>query len=147
MDDFASRQYNNDEVSRIIRRALKIKNEDTISHEDLIETARDIGLDPKIVEAAIEQEQREFKRERILKARLKRRKAGFYSHLWSYIMVNTVLLLINILTPGPFWFQWPLLGWGIGLACHFKAVFFSSRRRFSQKIKIRPYRTGHIVCE
>ena len=58
MSEFTSRQYNNDEVSRIIRRALKIKQEDTISHQDLIETARDIGIDPKILETAILQEQK-----------------------------------------------------------------------------------------
>ena len=50
MSEFTSRQYNNDEVNRIIRRALKLKQEDTISHQDLIETARDIGIDPKILE-------------------------------------------------------------------------------------------------
>ncbi len=53
MNEFASRHYDNDEVNRIIRRALKLKNEDTISHQDLIDTARDIGLDPQIVETAI----------------------------------------------------------------------------------------------
>jgi hypothetical protein len=53
MNDFSSRHYDNDEVNRIIRRALKLKNEDTISHQDLIDTARDIGLDPQIVETAI----------------------------------------------------------------------------------------------
>ena len=64
MNEFSSRQYDNDEVNRIIRRALKLDNEDTISHQDLIDTAREIGLDPQIVEAAItEQEQREFKEE------------------------------------------------------------------------------------
>jgi len=53
MNEFSSRHYDNDEVNRIIRRALKLKNEDTISHQDLIDTARDIGLDPQIVETAI----------------------------------------------------------------------------------------------
>ncbi len=53
MNEFASRHYDNDEVNRIIRRALKLENEDTISHQDLIDTARDIGLDPRIVETAI----------------------------------------------------------------------------------------------
>ena len=62
MSEFTSRHYDSDEVNRIIRRALKLKNEDTISHQDLIDTSRDIGLDPQIVETAIEQEQREFKK-------------------------------------------------------------------------------------
>jgi hypothetical protein len=49
MDEYKERQYDIDEVTRIIRRALKIKNEDRISHRDLMETAEQIGLDPQIV--------------------------------------------------------------------------------------------------
>ena len=135
MNEFTSRQYDSDEVSRIIRRALKLKQDDMIAHQDLIETALEIGIDTKILETAIEQEKREFKKEKIFKARLKRRKVGFYWHLWSYLIVNTGLLLINNFTPGPWWFQWSVLGWGIGLAFHFKAVFYpgSSRRGIRKK--------------
>ena len=147
MNEFSSNQYDNDEVNRIIRRALKLKNEDTVSHEDLLETARDIGLDPQIVEAAIEQERRESKKEKILKARLKRRKVGFFWHLWSYIIVNAGLLLINNLTPGPWWFQWSVLGWGIGLAFHFKAVFFPHSKRFERRIKLKNNRTGFMMSD
>ena len=146
MSEFTSRHYVSEEVSRIIRRALKLKNEDTISHKDLIDTARDIGLNPQIVETAIEQEQREFKKEKIRKARLKRRKAGFFSHLWSYLMVNAALLLINNFTPGPWWFQWSVLGWGIGLACHFKAVFFPHVKKFKRNRKSRHHRANFMMC-
>jgi hypothetical protein len=134
MNEFTSRQYNNEEVNRIIRRALKLEQEDTISHQDLIDTAREIGIDPKILEAAILQEQQEFKKEKIRKARLKRRRVGFYSHLWSYLIANAALLLINNFTPGPWWFQWSVLGWGIGLAFHFKAIYFPHGKRFENKI-------------
>ena len=49
---------------------------------------------------------------------------GFYIHLTVYILVNAGLWLINFVTsPAAFWFYWPLLGWGIGLAAHAVAVF------------------------
>ena len=49
---------------------------------------------------------------------------GFYIHLAVYILVNAGLWLINLVTsPAAFWFYWPLLGWGIGLAAHAVAVF------------------------
>ena len=146
MNKFSSRQYDTEEVSRIIMRALKLKNEDTISHQDLIDTARDIGLDPQIVETAIEQEQLEFKKESIRKARLKRRKVGFYLHLWSYLIVNGALLLINNFTPGPWWFQWSVLGWGIGLAFHFKATFISPAKQFSKRRKSGHHRANFMMC-
>ena len=146
MNEFSSRKYSEDEVNRIIRRALKLDNEDTISHEDLIETARAIGLDPQIVEAAIEQEQREYKKESLRKARLKRRKVGFYSHLWSYLIVNGALLLINNFTPGPWWFQWSVLGWGIGLAFHFKATFFPHGKEFTRTRPAGRHRANFMMC-
>jgi len=147
MDEFSAQQYSPEEVNRIIRRALKLKQEDTISHQDLIATAREIGIDAKILEAAIEQERREFKKEQIRRSRLKRRKVGFYSHLWSYIIVNAALLLINNFTPGPWWFQWSVLGWGIGLVFHFKAVYFPGHKRFDGRIKKRIHGTHFRVCE
>jgi hypothetical protein len=147
MNELASQQYTQDEVNRIIRRALKIKNEDMISYPDLIATAREIGIDPKILETAIEQEQHEFKKEKIRRARLKQRKTAFYSHLGSYLIITAILLLINIITPGPWWFQWAVLGWGVGLAFHFKAIYFPGSKPFDRRMKKR-HRSAHFrMCE
>jgi hypothetical protein len=146
MYELSSRQYDNDEVNRIIRRALKLKQEDTVSHRDLIDTAEEIGIDPQLLETAIKQEQREFEKEKFRKARLKRRKIGFYSHLWSYLIVNGALLLINKFTPGPWWFQWSVFGWGIGLAFHFKAIFFPHVKEFEKRRKSRHHRANFMMC-
>ena len=146
MNEFSSRHYDNEEVSRIIRRALKLKNEDTISHQELLDTARDIGLDPQILETAIEQEHQATKKEKIRKVWLKRRKMGFCSHLWSYLTVNIALLLINNFTPGPWWFQWSVLGWGIGLAFHFKATFFPHGKEFTRTGRAGRHRANFMMC-
>ena len=124
MNKFSSKQYSKDEVDRIIRRALKLKKEDSISHQELLDTAREFGIDPQTLEAAIEEDQETYEKERVRKTRLLRRKARFHRHLWSYMIVIGGLLLINAVTPGPWWFQWPALGWGIGLAFNFKAAYF-----------------------
>jgi len=55
-------------------------------------------------------------------ARVKQLK-GFYTHAAAYVVVNIGLLVINLLTLGPWWFYWPLLGWGIGLGVHALNVF------------------------
>ncbi len=49
---------------------------------------------------------------------------GFYFHLISYILVNTVLVVINLLmSPEYLWFIWPILGWGVGLIIHAFTTF------------------------
>jgi hypothetical protein len=48
---------------------------------------------------------------------------GFYIHLLVYALVIALLFVINILTSSPWWVQWPLLGWGIGVLAHGLAVF------------------------
>lgn len=54
-----------------------------------------------------------YKRARIqVKKRL-----NFYKNLIAFVIINTALIIINLLTsPEHLWFYWPLLGWGIGLA-------------------------------
>lgn len=51
-------------------------------------------------------------------------KMGFFSHLAVYLVVNTILLIINLTqSPRALWFFWPLLGWGIGLFFHGMGTF------------------------
>src|SRR5262249_58390570 len=59
-----------------------------------------------------------------------RRKVGLYIHATVYVAVNVLLIAINLSTAtGPLWFQWPLLGWGIGLLVHAAAAFSLAGRR------------------
>ncbi len=47
-------------------------------------------------------------------------------HLINYLVVNTILAVINLtLTPEYLWFKWPLLGWGIGIILHALNVCYS----------------------
>ena len=51
---------------------------------------------------------------------------GYYTHVLVYVVVNTGLFFINLVTrgnDGGWWFCWPLLGWGIGLMIHTMVVF------------------------
>ena len=131
----ALRRFTSDEVDRIIRRALRDQGGDTVSQEELFETAKELGIDPGKLETAIEQERAESQKASVREAWLKRQKAGFNRHLWSYVSVNVLLFLINLFTPGPWWFQWPLLGWGIGLANHHRVAFLPSEERIEEGIR------------
>ena len=48
---------------------------------------------------------------------------GFYTHLTIYAIVNFVLLVVDLATPGGAWFYYPLLGWGLGLGMHAAQVY------------------------
>src|SRR5215831_12809001 len=59
-----------------------------------------------------------------------RRKVGLYIHATVYVAVNVLLITINLSTgTGHLWFQWPLLGWGIGLLAHAVAAFSLAGRQ------------------
>ena len=47
---------------------------------------------------------------------------SFRIHLLSYASINGLFFLIDLLTPGSWWFIWPMLGWGIALAAHWLYV-------------------------
>jgi hypothetical protein len=49
---------------------------------------------------------------------------GFYLHLSIYLIVIGALVAIDLVTSSDaFWFYWPALGWGIGIAIHAVVVF------------------------
>ena len=49
---------------------------------------------------------------------------GFFIHLFVYLAVNALLVVVNLLyDPNYYWFLFPLLGWGVALAAHAFAVF------------------------
>ena len=51
-------------------------------------------------------------------------KMGFYRHLYRFIAVNIILIIINVLfSRGEWWFYWVTLFWGIGLVSHYLKTF------------------------
>ncbi|MBN1375363.1 MAG: 2TM domain-containing protein [Dehalococcoidia bacterium] len=52
------------------------------------------------------------------------KKKGFFIHLFIYLAINVMLVIIWAVTGSPFpWFVFPLAGWGIGLLFHCLSVF------------------------
>ncbi len=48
----------------------------------------------------------------------------FYRNLLTYVGVNILLIIINLLTsPGSLWFYWVTIFWGIGIVLHASKVF------------------------
>lgn len=53
-------------------------------------------------------------------------KKKFYRNLASYIIFNSFFFFLNIISDGGhWWFIYPLLGWGIGIASEYYKVFIA----------------------
>ena len=131
MDD-ANRHFTNDEVSAIVRRALRNQlGSDHISYADLLDIAQQSGISESALRQAIEEEDTLGELERAKETWLLRRKSAFFRHLRTYCIVNGFLFLLNVITnPGGYlWVVWPILGWGIGLAFNAADAFFPNHDR------------------
>ena len=79
--------------------------------------------------------------ERYLKAKKRVEEIkGFYGNLVSYLVVNSFLIALNLVTsPNHLWFYWPLGWWGLGVLFHGLKVFnympFFSKDWEERKIK------------
>jgi hypothetical protein len=59
---------------------------------------------------------------------------GFFKHLGSYIIIIGMLAMINLITsPDSWWFYWPAMGWGIGLAFHLLGVVLGEDKGEKQR--------------
>jgi len=80
----------------------------------------------KILEAEIARVPKSSQDMETVKERLERRvtaRVHFYMHLYLYLGVNVFLLLLNLITsPFHWWFQFPLIGWGILLFLHWMGI-------------------------
>ena len=131
-DDRTQRRYSPDEVSRIIKRAFRPGQGDAISYQELSEIARELGVEPDRLDEAIQQDLAGRDLEEAREKWLRHKRSSFNGHLWSFLIVGAGLLLVNIFAGGGWWFQWPLLGWGIGLAFHIKSAFFPDERQIER---------------
>ncbi len=73
--------------------------------------------------------------DQIIQAReIVKAKLGLYIHSAVYVLVNVGLVATNLGTnPKRLWFQWPLMGWGAGLALHAALVLVCAEGGSIQK--------------
>lgn len=70
-------------------------------------------------------------------------------HILAYVAVNGALFLIDLLTPGSWWFLWPMLAWGAAVAAHWlyvKSVNIDDdwAQQRTEDIRLQAYDLGHI---
>lgn len=47
-----------------------------------------------------------------------KRNRGFQIHAFVFVATMALLMAINLTQGNPYWFWWPLFGWGIGVVGH-----------------------------
>lgn len=138
-------EYSRDEVEEILRRALETQPLEMLSHEDLVEAAVEAGIDAADVEAAARQieEEREVRveEERIVGRRRKR----FLQSVYTFVVVNGGLFLIDLMSGPGWWVQWVLAGWGVALALGARRALLPDRERLRARARRRVARKkrGH----
>ena len=70
-------------------------------------------------------------------------------HTLVYATVICALFLIDLLTPGPWWFLWPMFAWGVALAAYWlylKSVHIDEvwARQRTEDIRLQAHDLGHI---
>lgn len=135
------KSYTREEAQAILGRALEAQvKEEQLSHDELLATAKEVGVSPEALEAAahaVQDEARLAATEKQVRADALR---GLARHGLSYVSVNALLVFINLWIGGPFWAIWPLVGWGFGLVMHAFSTLFQSPEELSRQAKKREAR-------
>jgi len=135
------KSYTREEAQAILGRALEAQvKEEQLSHDELLATAKEVGVSPEALEAAALAVQEETKLAAATKQVRTDALRGLARHGLSYVSVNALLIFINLWIGGPFWAIWPLVGWGFGLVMHAFSTLFQSPEELSRQAKRREAR-------
>jgi len=149
------RRYSDDEIRRIVERATEMQgSEGALSHQELLEVAREVGLDEGAVSAAAREIAREKKAPKRGDAavdngdraaaepapapppasqktsRTAQRWRDFFRHLMSFLVVNG---FIYYFLNQPAWQRWVLFGWGMGVLLHLASTIFPESEEKKKK--------------
>ncbi|GAB1430586.1 hypothetical protein MASR2M18_14190 [Ignavibacteria bacterium] len=126
--DYPNKRFSSEAAQAIIKRALeRTSSSGDVAFNDLAETAKELGIDPANLAAAIEEQEAVSELEGARNRWRIWRKRKFYQHLRAYIIVNSALTIFSLLGQ-EVWFLFPLIGWGIGLTFDFFAAFYPNDR-------------------
>ena len=122
-------QYDDDEMSEILRRALHKQGTETVELRNrLMAVADELGISREAVAEAELEYRQETSRKQELAIYAKESRKAFNFHAAVLGIVNLFMVGLNLMTYGEdreIWFPYVLLSWGIGLAIH---AFLSLRK-------------------
>jgi hypothetical protein len=126
-DPKTRREYSTGEVEAIVRIALERQGtEGRISHDELLETAREIGVSAEDIEEAVAEEARIREAKAEIESSRQRSRQLFIANLVSFAVVNAALFVVDRAISGGTWFYWPLIAWGVAVAIHAVLLIFAA---------------------
>lgn len=135
----SEKTFNPDEVRQILELAIERESAsgEGMTRKELVAAGRELGVGSEQIDHAIVALQRRGPLVEELARVEERRMRRLQSHAITFALVNLMLFGINVLVGGPWWFFWPLLGWGLGLALQAKAAWLPDRERDARKAEQR----------
>ena len=113
-----SREFSQEAMEAIFRRALRrqVRPTETLTYEEMLETAREMGISESTFAAAVAEYDDEGALDEARQKWLAKRRHQFLEHLRAYLIVNAGCLVLDLVLTGGAWFYYVMIGWGIGLA-------------------------------
>jgi len=135
----SEKTFSSDEVRQILELAIEHQTAsgDGMTRKELVAAGRELGVESEQIDHAIVALQRRGPVVEELARIEQRRMRRLKSHAVTFALVNLMLFAINVLVGGPWWFFWPLLGWGFGLAMQAKGAWMPDRERDERRAEQR----------
>jgi hypothetical protein len=152
------KSYTQDEVNEILKRALSQQSlrEQTLSHEDLVQVAAEVGIDRSALEAATVDIDKARQAELAQRTEAAEVAAERRTQLRRFIgsgirlgVINAVIYFVDMNFTGGTWFEWPLVGSAVLLALEFRHVLapekqLERRRRREERRRVRAARRAQV---
>ncbi|ATB35101.1 hypothetical protein CYFUS_000513 [Cystobacter fuscus] len=128
-------RFTQDEAAEIVREATSRMLEGRHEHpstgsrqltrEDLLSLAHELGVS----EDAVDQVLADRAKRRKHQSRRRGALIGLAAHGMSYGIVMSGLALVDVMSGPGWWFQWPAVAWGMGLAFHVMGLVLGALKR------------------
>lgn len=125
------RTYSDEETQAILKLAIEQhqSRDGGLRHDELVAAAAELGVEAAAIDRAIATLDRQQPIQAELVRIEEKRRRSLVQHVTTYLVVNTFLLGIDLLTGGGLWFYWPLLGWGLAVALQATRAVWPDRER------------------
>lgn len=119
-DPKPNREYSTEEAASIITRVLDRHGGEggRISHDELLETARDIGVTTLELEEAVVAETRARADQIVREEQRQRELRKLIRHFATYVVVGAFCYVLDVRLTKGIWYFWVLLFWGLVVALH-----------------------------